>query len=97
MQLVVVLPMPALKVSPLLPAPFVTAVQWDPEGIQRDVTQDVSSTAHLQLAAGDRHGRIAIWDVAAGEWTKVGKGFRIFVGFVVNPCCLQQFMVLLSL
>jgi hypothetical protein len=67
MQLVVVLPMPALKVSPLLPAPFVTAVQWNPEGIQRDVTQDVLSTAHLQLAAGDRHGRIAIWDVAAGE------------------------------
>lgn len=66
MQLVVVLPMPAVKGAPLLPAPFVTAVQWTPEGLPRDVTQDFS-TAHLQLAVGDRQGRIAIWDVASGD------------------------------
>jgi hypothetical protein len=66
MQLVAVLPMPALKSAPLQPAPFVTAVQWTPEVLPRDLTQDFS-TAHLQLAAGDRQGRIAIWDVASGD------------------------------
>lgn len=67
MQLVTVLPMPSPKSISLQPAPFVTAVQWIPEGIPRDLAGQDVSTAHLQLAVGDRHGRVAIWDVASGD------------------------------
>lgn len=63
MQLVVVLPMPSPRTNPSLPAPYVTAVQWIPETLSLDITQEVSTT-HLRLAVGDRHGRIAIWDTA---------------------------------
>ncbi|CAM6125774.1 unnamed protein product [Calypogeia fissa] len=66
MQLVVVLPMPSPRSNPSLPAPYVTAVQWIPETMSRDLTQEVS-TAHLRLAVGDRHGRIAIWDAAVKD------------------------------
>lgn len=74
MQLVAVLPMPALKNASLQPAPFVTAVQWTPEPIPRDLAAQDFSTAHLHLAVGDRHGRVAIWDVATGDvctWLEV--------------------------
>lgn len=74
MQLVAVLPMPAVKNAALQPAPFVTAVQWTPEGIPRDLAAQDFSTAHLQLAVGDRQGRVAIWDVASGDvctWLEV--------------------------
>lgn len=74
MQLIAVLPMPASKNAPLQPAPFVTAVQWTPETIPRDLAAQDSSTAHLQLAVGDRQGRVAIWDVASGDvctWLEV--------------------------
>ncbi|XP_024388450.1 uncharacterized protein [Physcomitrium patens] len=67
MQLVAVLPMIAPKNASLQPAPFVTAVQWTPEGISRDLVGEDFSTAHMQLAVGDRHGRVAIWDVASGD------------------------------
>ncbi|BFI33782.1 hypothetical protein AXG93_59s1230 [Marchantia polymorpha subsp. ruderalis] len=63
MQLVVVLPMPSARTSPMLPAPFVTALQWIPECMSRDLTQE-ASTSHLRLAVGDRQGRVAIWDTA---------------------------------
>lgn len=66
MQLVSVLPMPAPRSTPSSSAPYVTAVQWTPEGVTRDLTNDGQSM-HLRLAAGDRQGRIAIWDVGLGE------------------------------
>ncbi|KAL3689312.1 hypothetical protein R1sor_015621 [Riccia sorocarpa] len=66
MQLVVVLPMPSARSSPMLPAPYVTALQWIPECMSRDLTQEVS-TSHLRLAVGDRQGRVAIWDTAAKD------------------------------
>lgn len=66
MQLVTVLPMPSPGSTVFMPAPFVTSVQWTPEGLQRDLTQE-SPTAHLRLAVGDKQGRIAIWNVGTGE------------------------------
>eukprot|EP00250_Pteridium_aquilinum_P015429 c22572_g1_i1 orf=475-4656(+) len=66
MQLVTVIPMPSPGSTAFMPAPFVTSVQWTPEGLQRDLTQE-SSTAHLRLAVGDKQGRIAIWNVGTGE------------------------------
>ncbi|KAL2631416.1 hypothetical protein R1flu_016102 [Riccia fluitans] len=66
MQLVVVLPMPSARSNPMLPAPYVTALQWIPECMSRDLTQEVS-TSHLRLAVGDRQGRVAIWDTAAKD------------------------------
>lgn len=66
MQLVTVLPMPSPGSTAFLPAPFVTALQWTPEGLPRDLTQE-SPTAHLRLAVGDRQGRIAIWNVGTEE------------------------------
>lgn len=68
MQLVTILPMPSPGSTAFLPAPFVTAIRWIPEGIQRDLTQEFSK-AHLRLAVGDRQGRIAIWNVGSGEVT----------------------------
>ncbi|KAH9305181.1 hypothetical protein KI387_009585, partial [Taxus chinensis] len=69
MQVVSVLPMPPSSSSPLLlPAPFVTSLQWTPQAMQKDLTQELS-TAHLRLAVGDRQGRIAIWDAGSGQVT----------------------------
>lgn len=91
MQLVCVLPMPPQSTSPLLPAPFVTALQWSPQPMQRDLllTQELS-TAHLRLAVGDRQGRIAIWDAPSRQvtdWmatgTELGNGIQ-------DLCWLQQ-------
>ncbi|KAJ7557212.1 hypothetical protein O6H91_05G117000 [Diphasiastrum complanatum] len=70
MQLVSTLPMPAVRGAPLLPAPYVTAVQWIPEGFSRDLTQE-SATNHLRLAAGDRQGRVAVLDIGLGEVTSL--------------------------
>ncbi|MCO5554087.1 hypothetical protein L7F22_007613 [Adiantum nelumboides] len=66
MQLVTVLPMPSPGTTAFQPAPFVTSVQWTPEGLQRDLTLE-SPTAHLRLAVGDKQGRIALWNVGTGE------------------------------
>lgn len=91
MQLVCVLPMPPQSTLPLLPAPFVTALQWSPQPMQRDLllTQELS-TAHLRLAVGDRQGRIAIWDAPSRQvtdWmatgTEMGNGIQ-------DLCWLQQ-------
>lgn len=60
MQLVSVLPMPSPS-SPSL-SPFVTAVRWTPQILRRHLLTHEASNSHLLLAAGDRHGRIALWD-----------------------------------
>ncbi|KAK8942103.1 hypothetical protein KSP40_PGU000750 [Platanthera guangdongensis] len=73
MQLVSVLPMPSPSpqssasittlTSALALAPFVTSVRWSPQPISRELSAlDDPSNSHLRLAAGDRQGRIAIWD-----------------------------------
>ncbi|KAH7442491.1 hypothetical protein KP509_03G091500 [Ceratopteris richardii] len=66
MQLVTVLPMPSPGTTAFQPAPFVTSVQWTPEGLQRDLTQE-SPISHLKLAVGDKQGRISIWNISTGE------------------------------
>ena len=66
MQIVTVLPMPCPGTTAAQAAPFVTALQWTPEGLQRDLA-DESLTSNLHLAVGDRQGRIAIWNVRCGE------------------------------
>jgi WD40 repeat protein len=66
MQLVTVLPMPCAGSTAFQAAPFVTAIQWNPEGLQSDLLGE-SATSNLRLAVGDRQGRIAIWNVANGE------------------------------
>ncbi|PKA64675.1 hypothetical protein AXF42_Ash007422 [Apostasia shenzhenica] len=73
MQLVSVLPMPSPSppssasattlTSAIALAPFVTSVRWSPQPLSRDLSAlDDHSTSHLRIAAGDRQGRIAIWD-----------------------------------
>ncbi|KAK1614663.1 hypothetical protein QYE76_020180 [Lolium multiflorum] len=65
MQLLCVLPMPASAASSL--ASFVTAVRWAPAGSLAAGLADDDADDHrpLRLAAGDRHGRIAVWDARA--------------------------------
>ncbi|XP_078428005.1 transducin family protein / WD-40 repeat family protein isoform X2 [Wolffia australiana] len=71
MQLVAVLSVPApprvaSSSSPLSSSlsPFVTSVRWLPLPLPRDLVGiDDPSTSNLQLAVGDRQGRIAIWDL----------------------------------
>ncbi|OEL29402.1 hypothetical protein BAE44_0009580 [Dichanthelium oligosanthes] len=60
MQLLCVLPMP----SPSL-ASFVTAVRWAPTAAPSSLAGDDDDRRPLLLAAGDRHGRIAVWDARA--------------------------------
>ncbi|KAL6888632.1 hypothetical protein ACP4OV_009658 [Aristida adscensionis] len=63
MQLLSVLPMP----SPAL-ASFVTAVRWAPPAppsLAGAHPDDDDDRRPLRLAAGDRHGRIAVWDARA--------------------------------
>lgn len=91
MQLVCVLPMPPQSTTPLLPAPFVTALQWSPQPMQRDLllTQELS-TAHLRLAVGDRQGRIAIWDAPSRQVTDwMATGSELGNG-IQDLCWLQQ-------
>ena len=68
MQPVSVLPMPPPSSSPLLPAPFVTSLQWTPQSIQKNITQELS-TAHLRLAMGYRQGWIVVWDTGSRQVT----------------------------
>ncbi|WOK98642.1 hypothetical protein Cni_G07354 [Canna indica] len=70
MQLVCILPMPpsAAATTHASLAPFVTAVRWTPQFLLRDLSfYDDPSTSHLRLAAGDRQGRIAIWDLRSRQ------------------------------
>ncbi|CAN0900198.1 WD repeat-containing protein 11 [Linum grandiflorum] len=43
-------------------SPFVTSVRWTPLPLRRDLLVTEPSSSHLILAAGDRHGRIALVD-----------------------------------
>jgi hypothetical protein len=90
MQLVGVLPMPPQSTSPLLPAPFVTALQWSPQPMQKDLLTQELSTAHLRLAVGDRQGRIAIWDAPSRQVTDwMATGSELGNG-IQDLCWLQQ-------
>ncbi|RLN08112.1 hypothetical protein C2845_PM11G14000 [Panicum miliaceum] len=60
MQLLCVLPMPSASV-----ASFVTAVRWAPPAAPSSLAGDDDDSRPLRLAAGDRHGRIAVWDARA--------------------------------
>ncbi|KAF7083409.1 hypothetical protein CFC21_087207 [Triticum aestivum] len=69
MQLVCVLPMPSSSATS--PASFVTAVRWAPAASASSLAaaEDAAGAEDdhrpLRLAAGDRHGRIAVWDARA--------------------------------
>ncbi|KAF8685963.1 hypothetical protein HU200_043888 [Digitaria exilis] len=61
MQLLCVLPMPSAAL-----ASFVTAVRWAPPAPSSLAGNDDDDERRpLRLAAGDRHGRIAVWDARA--------------------------------
>ncbi|KAG2648387.1 hypothetical protein PVAP13_1NG032305 [Panicum virgatum] len=60
MQLLCVLPMPSAAL-----ASFVTAVRWAPPAAPSSLAGDDDDCRPLRLAAGDRHGRIAVWDARA--------------------------------
>uniref|UniRef100_A0A0E0CF81 Uncharacterized protein n=1 Tax=Oryza meridionalis TaxID=40149 RepID=A0A0E0CF81_9ORYZ len=63
MQLLCVLPMPSSSL-----ASFVTAVRWVPPSSSfhaAGIDDDDDERRPLRLAAGDRHGRIAVWDARA--------------------------------
>ncbi|CAL5060395.1 unnamed protein product [Urochloa decumbens] len=60
MQLLCVLPMPSSAL-----ASFVTAVRWAPPAAPSSLAGDDDDRRPLRLAAGDRHGRIAVWDARA--------------------------------
>uniref|UniRef100_A0A0E0JVA1 Uncharacterized protein n=1 Tax=Oryza punctata TaxID=4537 RepID=A0A0E0JVA1_ORYPU len=63
MQLLCVLPMPSSSL-----ASFVTAVRWVPPSSRSHAAgddDDDDERRPLRLAAGDRHGRIAVWDARA--------------------------------
>ncbi|TVU33503.1 hypothetical protein EJB05_25326 [Eragrostis curvula] len=67
MQLICVLPMPSSSL-----ASFVTAVRWAPPAAPSlasaaagEGEDDDDDRRPLRLAAGDRHGRIAVWDARA--------------------------------
>nr|BAJ97189.1 predicted protein [Hordeum vulgare subsp. vulgare] len=69
MQLLCVLPMPSSSASS--PASFVTAVHWAPTAsapplaAADDAAGAEDDHRPLRLAAGDRHGRVAVWDARA--------------------------------
>ncbi|KDP30267.1 hypothetical protein JCGZ_17049 [Jatropha curcas] len=63
LQLISTIPLPPLpsNSSPSL-SPFITSVRWTPLPLRRDLLSTEPSSSHLLLAAGDRHGRIALLD-----------------------------------
>ncbi|XP_052199834.1 uncharacterized protein LOC127806520 isoform X2 [Diospyros lotus] len=75
MQLVSVIPLPppppassssSSSSAAACLSPFVTAVKWSPNPLPNILTHDhdpSSASSHLLLAAGDRHGRIALIDL----------------------------------
>ncbi|XP_042424399.1 WD repeat-containing protein 11-like isoform X2 [Zingiber officinale] len=72
MQLVCILPMPPSPAASASAhaslAPFVTSVRWTPQPLLRDLSSHEDPfTSHLRLAAGDRQGRIAIWDLRSRQ------------------------------
>ncbi|XP_024526780.1 WD repeat-containing protein 11 [Selaginella moellendorffii] len=91
MQLLLVLPMPAPR--PSLPASYVSALQWLPQGLPHSAMEDLSAPQKLQLAAGDRQGRIAIWDVSSGlvaTWLGDDKNTGSSSGGVYNLCWIHS-------
>ncbi|XP_047942108.1 WD repeat-containing protein 11 [Salvia hispanica] len=60
MQLVSTLPLPPPSSSAA--SAFITAVRWSPFSLPHHLLETESSSPHLQLAVGDRHGRICLLD-----------------------------------
>ncbi|XP_010535861.1 PREDICTED: WD repeat-containing protein 11 [Tarenaya hassleriana] len=59
LQLVSTVPLPP---PPSALSPFVTSLRWIPLPLRRDLLSTEPSASHLLLAAGDRHGRVALVD-----------------------------------
>ncbi|KAL5769027.1 hypothetical protein ACOSQ2_015810 [Xanthoceras sorbifolium] len=62
LQLISTFPLPPPTITSNSLSPFLTAVRWTPSTLRRDLLSTEPSTSHLLLAAGDRHGRIALID-----------------------------------
>ncbi|XP_050271980.1 uncharacterized protein LOC126715429 isoform X2 [Quercus robur] len=64
LQLITTLPLPPPNSSNSSNSlsPFVTSVRWTPLPLRRDLLTTEPSSSHLLLAAGDRQGRIALFD-----------------------------------
>ncbi|EYU34988.1 hypothetical protein MIMGU_mgv1a0003441mg, partial [Erythranthe guttata] len=60
MQLVSTLPLPASPSSAA--SPFITAVRWSPLPLPHHLLDSETSSPHLMLSVGDRHGRISLLD-----------------------------------
>ncbi|KAL8497878.1 hypothetical protein ACS0TY_021287 [Phlomoides rotata] len=60
MQLVSTLPLPPPPSSAA--SPFITAVKWSPFPLPHHLIESETSSPQLQLAVGDRHGRISLLD-----------------------------------
>ncbi|KAL7093492.1 hypothetical protein ACP275_11G043500 [Erythranthe tilingii] len=60
MQLVSTLPLPASPSSAA--SPFITAVRWSPLPLPHHLLESETSSPHLMLSVGDRHGRISLLD-----------------------------------
>lgn len=60
MQLVSTLPVPPPPSSAA--SPFITAVKWSPFPLPHHLIESETSSPQLQLAVGDRHGRILLLD-----------------------------------
>ncbi|KAH6761586.1 Transducin family protein / WD-40 repeat family protein [Perilla frutescens var. hirtella] len=60
MQLVSTIPLPPPSSS--ASSPFITAVRWSPISLPHHLLESENSSPHLQLAVGDRHGRICLLD-----------------------------------
>ncbi|XP_057768049.1 uncharacterized protein LOC130988263 [Salvia miltiorrhiza] len=60
MQLVSTLPLPPPSSSAA--SAFITAVRWSPLSLPHHLLETDASSPHLQLAVGDRHGRICLLD-----------------------------------
>ncbi|KAK6941674.1 hypothetical protein RJ641_027051 [Dillenia turbinata] len=70
-QLISVLPMPSPSSTAAATSsaagtaslsPYITSVRWTPQPLSRDLLTHEPSNSHLLLAAGDRQGRIALFD-----------------------------------
>ncbi|KAL0013723.1 hypothetical protein SO802_000792 [Lithocarpus litseifolius] len=64
LQLITTLPLPPPNSSNSSNSlsPFVTSVRWTPLPLRRDLLTTEPSSSHLLLAAGDRQGRVALFD-----------------------------------
>ncbi|KAJ4758363.1 Transducin family protein / WD-40 repeat family protein [Rhynchospora pubera] len=77
LPLLLLSPFPAASAS----ASFVTSLRWSPQPLTDDLSShEDPSNSHLRLAAGDRQGRIALWDLRSRQvvlWFDLDSGSRL--------------------